>query len=159
MQNLTFPVRCCHVLPRTQRRRTLRYPCRFAARHEPARHCSNAQPQPLDDLCWKPCGWLSRYSCQSRARVTSGRRRSAMPHLRPVGQWSLLAGHRCRWKQMALQLCIGQRRGPGEATGSRKATEVITGAAVANAQAAGDLTDGQAAVKLEEQHLSDFTHG
>ncbi|MCY1377353.1 hypothetical protein D9M69_649200 [compost metagenome] len=61
---------------------------------------------------------------------------------RPVGQWSLLAGHHGgRWKQLAFQLGIGQRRGPGEAAGG-KATEIITGTAVADAQTAGDLAGG-----------------
>jgi len=80
-------------------------------------------------------------------------------HPGPIGQWPLLAGHRRGgWKKLTLQLGIGQRTGPDEAAGG-KATEVITGAAVANAQAAGDAADRQAAVVLEAQHLSDFTHG
>ncbi|KPN78792.1 hypothetical protein AEA42_01280 [Shewanella sp. Sh95] len=59
---------------------------------------------------------------------------------------------------MLLQLGIGQRTGPTETAGG-KTTEVITGTAVASTQAAGDLAHGQAAVELEAQHLSDFTHG
>ncbi|MNE68131.1 hypothetical protein D3C80_1637780 [compost metagenome] len=70
-------------------------------------------------------------------------------HPGPIGQWPLLAGHhRGGWKQLVLQLDIGQRTGPGEAAGG-ETTEVVTGTAVADAQTAGNLADGEAAVELE----------
>lgn len=69
-------------------------------------------------------------------------------HPCPIGQGPLLTGNRRgRREQLLLQLGIRQRTGPGETAGG-KAAEIITGTAVANAQAAGDLAHGQASVEL-----------
>ena len=77
---------------------------------------------------------------------------------RPIGQWPLLAGyHRGRLEQLLFQLNIGQRTGPSEAAGG-KAAEIVADGAAANAKAAGDFADGQTAVELEAQHLSNLTH-